>query len=61
MRVEIAAFGHFVFLTPEEQQDITVIEKIAKLKEAGKVAVLISGSEDTVDIICKIIKNNLEN
>ncbi len=61
MRVKTAAFGHLVFLTLEEQQDTTVIEKIAQLKETGKVAVLVSGSEDTTRVICKLIKENREN
>jgi hypothetical protein len=56
MRIEIAAFGHLVFLTPDEQQDTTVIEKIAKLKEVGKVAVVISGSENPLEIFYKLIK-----
>ncbi|MDF2533803.1 MAG: hypothetical protein K0Q65_3384 [Clostridia bacterium] len=56
MRIEITGFGHLVFLVPEEQQDTNVIEKIARLKEIGKVVVVISGSENPLEIFYKLIK-----
>jgi hypothetical protein len=56
MRIEITAFGHLVFLTPEEQQDTNVMEKIARLKEVGKVAVVICGSENPLEIFYKLLK-----
>lgn len=61
MRVKKASVGYMVLLMPDEQQDTNVIEKIAKLKESGKVAIFISGYESTKDVIYKLIKNSTLN
>lgn len=60
MRVEKASFGYLVLLMPEEQKEAAVIEKIAALKEAGKVAVFISGSENTSEFFSRLIRKNIE-
>jgi hypothetical protein len=57
MIVEKASFGHLVFLMPEEQKYPVIIETIEKLKEAGKVAIFISGYEKTQDTISRLIKS----
>ncbi|MDF2523826.1 MAG: hypothetical protein K0R31_1467 [Clostridiales bacterium] len=61
MRVEKASFGHLVMIMTEEQNDTAVAAKIDKLKETGKVAVLISGSEDALAGISKLIKSKIQN
>ncbi|HYE10171.1 MAG TPA: hypothetical protein VEF53_08325 [Patescibacteria group bacterium] len=60
MKVEKASFGYLVILMVEEQNDRAVMEEIKKLKENGKVAVLISGNENALVGISKVIKNTIQ-
>jgi heptaprenylglyceryl phosphate synthase len=61
MKVEKASFGHMIWLMPEEQKRTEVIETIRRLKEIGKVVVLISGSEDVPQVIYKLINQRTKN
>ena len=60
MKVEKTSFGYLVILMVEEQNDRAVMEEIKKLKENGKVAVLISGNENALVGISKVIKNTIQ-
>jgi heptaprenylglyceryl phosphate synthase len=61
MKVEKASFGHMIWLMPEEQKRTEAIETIRRLKEIGKVVVLISGSEDVPQVINKLINQRTKN
>jgi|GEM_PF-3858453 len=56
MRVTTTSFGYLVWIVPEELGSEDAAAQIAKLKEHGKVAVLVSGRESLQGIIGKFAK-----
>ncbi|MDF2839592.1 MAG: hypothetical protein K0Q99_363 [Clostridia bacterium] len=55
MRLIKVSFGHLVLLMPDEQGVEAVDEKIAQLKRMGKVAIIISGSENPIEVISRLM------
>lgn len=59
MFVKKASFGYIVWLLPEEEHSLEVIEEIEQLKKTDKVAVLVSGNESAAEVLKKVIRNRL--
>ena len=56
MKIVESQFGYVVLLTPAEHGTAAIAEKIEKLKTTGKVAIIVSGREDVMDVICRMLK-----
>lgn len=52
-------FGYIVWLNEEEISDKEVEKEINKLKNQGRVAVFCSGRQDSLQIINKLLQENM--
>jgi heptaprenylglyceryl phosphate synthase len=56
MKIIKTSFGHLVLLMPNEQGIASVTEEIARLKVIGKVAIIVSGTENATEVMGKLLK-----
>lgn len=60
MQITAAAFGYIVWLLPGENEQKEINEKILRLKEQGKVAILVSGKERPIETVKNLLKAKLQ-